>query len=85
MKDNLDQECVKRGFISLEGRIGTISFDFPGKMTVFPVWSLLFHLSLLKIWLSHSQKIIFFQLAIIGLFLQKFNNFIFKIVNLVAI
>ena len=34
MKDDLGQECVKRASI-LQGKIGTIAPNFPGKMTVF--------------------------------------------------
>ena len=59
MKDNLDQECVKGGLLSLQGKIGTISFDFFGKMTVFPALTLLFRLPLPKIWLSYPLKIMF--------------------------
>ena len=70
MKDNLGQECVKGGLLSFQSKIETISPDFPRKMTVFPVLTLLFHLSLPKIWLSHP-KIIFLKLAIIGLFTGK--------------
>ena len=33
MKDNLSQEYVKRGLLSFQGKIGTITPDFPGKMT----------------------------------------------------
>ena len=51
MKNNLGQEHVKR-----EGKIRKTAPDFPGKMTVFPVLTLLFHLSLPKIWLSYSHK-----------------------------
>ena len=36
MKDNLDQECVKKRLLSFQGKIGTLVPDFPGKMTVFP-------------------------------------------------
>ena len=35
MKDNLDQEFAK-GVLFSQGKTGTISPDFPGKMTVFP-------------------------------------------------
>ena len=56
MKDNLGQECVKGGLLSFQGKIGTIAPDFPGKITVFPVLTLLFRLSLPKIWLSHPHK-----------------------------
>ena len=55
MKDNLDQECVKGGLLSFQGKIETIASDFPGKMTVFSSFDSTFHLSLPKIWLSHPN------------------------------
>ena len=61
-KGNLGQECVKRGLLSFQGKIGTIVPDFPGKMTVFPVLALLFYLSLPKILHSHPYKIYIFGL-----------------------
>ena len=30
-KGNLDQECVKRGILSFQGKIRTIALGFPGK------------------------------------------------------
>ena len=63
MKDNLGQECVKGELLSFQGKIETISSDFPGKMTVFPVLTLLFHLSLPKIWLSHPNKNYIFEMS----------------------
>ena len=71
MKDNLGEECVKGGLLSFQDKIETTASDFPGKMTVFPVLTLLFHLSLPKIWLFHPNKIIFLKSAIIGLFTGK--------------
>ena len=56
MKDNLGQECVKGGLLSFQGKIETVAPDFPGKMTVFSSFGLLFHLPLPKIWLSHPNK-----------------------------
>ena len=35
MKDNLGQECVKEGLLSFNGKIGTISSDFPEKSDSF--------------------------------------------------
>ena len=63
MKGNLDQECVKRGLLSFQGKIGTISPDFPRKMTVLRVFALLFHLSLPKIWYSHLYTIYIFGMS----------------------
>ena len=36
-KGNLGQECVKRRLLIFQGKIGTTSSDFPGKMTAFQV------------------------------------------------
>ena len=55
IKDNLCQECVKEGLLSLQGKFETIASDFPGKMTV-SILALFFHLSLPKIWLFHPDK-----------------------------
>ena len=72
MKENLGQEHVKMGILSFQGKIGKIAFDFPGKMTFFPVLTLLFHLSLPKIWLSHPHKSYIYEMSkIIGLFAGK--------------
>ena len=35
MNENLGQERVERGFLSFQGKVGTIAPDFPGKVTVF--------------------------------------------------
>ena len=57
MKKNLDQEHVKRGLLIFQGKIRKIVPDFPGKNdSFFPVLTLLFHLSLPKIQLSHLHK-----------------------------
>ena len=48
-QSSLGQECVKRGLLSFQDKIGTIAPDFPGKMRVFPVLALLFHLSCLHL------------------------------------
>ena len=63
MKDNLGEECVKGGLLSFQGKSGTTVSDFSGKMTVFPVWTLLFCLSLPKIWLSHKHKNYIFEMS----------------------
>ena len=62
MKDNLDEECVKRAFYPSREKIGTTDPDFPGKMTGFPVLTLLFHLCLPKIWHSHLHKNYIFEM-----------------------
>ena len=62
MKDNLGQECVKGGLLSLQGKIGAITPGFPGKMTAFPVLTVLFRLSLSKMWLSHLHKNYIFEM-----------------------
>ena len=61
MKGNLGQECVKRGLLSYQGKADTIDPDFLGKMTVFSVLVLLFHLSLPKIWSSYSCRNYIFE------------------------
>ena len=61
IKENLGQERVKRGLLSFQGNIGTISPDSPREMTVFSVLFLLFCLSLLKTWLTHLHKVIFLK------------------------
>ena len=66
MKDNLGQECIKGGLLSFQSKIETIetiALDFPGKMTVFPVLTLFFHLSLPKIWLFHPNKNYIFEMS----------------------
>ena len=63
MKNNLGQECVKEGILSFQGKSGTTAPDFLGKMTVFPVLTLLFCLPLLKIWLSHPRKNYIFEMS----------------------
>ena len=63
IKDNLSQECVKGGLLSFKGKIETIAPDFPGKITVFSVLTLLFHLSLSKIWLSYPNKNYIFEMS----------------------
>ena len=42
MKDNVGQKCVKGELLSFQGKIETIAHDFLGKMTVFPLLTLLF-------------------------------------------
>ena len=62
MKDNLDQECVKGGLLSFQGKIETIAPDFSGKNdSVFLVLTLLFHLSLPKSGFPTQTKIIFLK------------------------
>ena len=56
MKSNLGQEYVKGKLLSFQGKIGTIAPDFRGKMTVFPSFGPIFHLSLPKIWHSRPHK-----------------------------
>ena len=71
MKDNLNQERVKGGLLSFQGKIGTIALDFLGKMTVFSSFDPTFPPVPPKIWFSYHTKIIFLKLAIIGLFARK--------------
>ena len=85
MKKSLGQEHAKSGLLSFQGKIGKIPPDFPGKITVIPVLTLLFHLSLPKIWLLTHTKITFLKWKNNrATLLEKFHNVIFKIVDLVA-
>ena len=63
MRDNLGQECVKGAPLSFQCKIETITSESPGKKTVFSSFTLLFHLSLLKIWLSHTKKNYIFEMS----------------------
>ena len=56
IKNNLCQKCVKERHLSLQSKFETIAPGFLGKMMVFSSFSLLFHLSLPKIWFSHPHK-----------------------------
>ena len=72
----------KRVLISFLGKIGTIVPDFPGKMTVFSSFDPTFPPVLAQnLALPSTQNYLFD----IGLFPKKFQNVIFKIMNLVAI
>ena len=63
MKENLDQEHVESGLLSFQRKIGTASPAIPVKIPVFLVLTLLFHPSLLKIWLSHLNKDYIFEIS----------------------
>ena len=63
MKENLGQEHVERRILSFQGKIETIFPAIPGKMTAFPVLTVLFHPSLPKIWLSHLHKNYIFEIS----------------------
>ena len=63
MKNNLGQECVKEGPLSFQGKIGTISLDFPGKVTVFLALTLLSTFHLPKICHSHPNKNYIFKMS----------------------
>ena len=63
MKENLGQECVKKGLLSFQGKNWNNFPDIPGKMTVFSVLTLLFHPFLPKIWLSHLHKNYIFEIS----------------------
>ena len=62
LKGNLDQEHVKGGNPSFQGKNWNNFFAIPEKMTVFPVLSLLFNPSLPKIWLPHLNKNYIFEI-----------------------
>ena len=62
-KSNLGQECVEGELLTFQDKIGTIAPDFPGKIRIFSVLDLLFHLFLPNIWHSHPYKIYIFELS----------------------
>ena len=71
----LGQEHVKRGLLSFQDKIGTIAPDFPGKNDSFnPVLTLLFCLSLPKIWLFRLHNIYIFEMS--GNRAIRWNGFI---------
>ena len=72
MKDILGQECVKRGLLSFQGKIGAIVPDFSRTITVFssldPAFPPVPEMSNNRVYSP-----------------ETFHNVIFKIVNLVAV
>ena len=60
---HLGQKYVKRGLLSFQGKIRAIATNFHGKITVFPVQVLHFHLSSLKSGVPTNTKIIFFEIS----------------------
>ena len=63
MKENLGQEHVEGGLLSIQGKIAIILPATPRKVTFFPVLILFFHPSLPKIWLSHLNKSYIFEMS----------------------
>ena len=63
MKENLDQEHVKRGPLSFQGKNGKIFPAIPGKITVLSALTLRFHPALPKILLSHLNKNYIFEIS----------------------
>ena len=49
------------GACMFQGQIGKIAFQTLGKLGNFPVLALFFHLSLPKLWLTHSHKNYIFE------------------------
>ena len=45
-----------RGILTIQGQTVKIPLQSPGKLSIFPVLFLFFHLSLLKIWQAHPHK-----------------------------
>ena len=64
MKDNLGQERVEKGIeVSFQVKNWNNSPDIRGKMTIFPVLTLLFQPFLPKIWHSHPNKNYIFEIS----------------------
>ena len=57
LEENFSKEHVERGFYLFRAKIETISLDISGKVTFFLVLTVLFHLSLPIIRLSHLKKL----------------------------
>ena len=56
-----------RGDLTIQGQMVEIPFQSPGKLSIFPVLSLFFYLSLPKIWHAYPIKILFPKLTRIDL------------------
>ena len=63
------------GILSIQGQTVKIPLQSPGKLSIFLVLSLVFHLSLPKIWQVHPHKIIFSKLTRTDLLLYKVQGF----------
>ena len=61
--------------LTIQGQMVKIPFQSPGKLGIFPVLSLFFHLSLPKIWQARPIKIIFSKLTKTDLLLHKTLEF----------
>ena len=71
MKGYLGQECVKRGLLFFQGKIGTITPDFPEEMTVFQFFPYFSTCPSLNSGIVTYTKFIFLDCAIIGPFARK--------------
>ena len=63
MKDSLGQEHVKRGSYPSRAKLAKLLLISLENDSFFPVLTLLFHLSLPKIWLSHPHKNYIFEMS----------------------
>ena len=50
------------GVLTIQGQMIEIPLQSPGKLSIFPVLSLYFHLSLPKIWQAHPHKHFIFEI-----------------------
>ena len=48
--------------LTIQGQMVKVPFQSPGKLGIFPVFSLFFHLSLPKIWKAHPHKNYIFKI-----------------------
>ena len=63
------------GVFTIQGQTVKIPLQSPGKLSIFPVLSLFFHLSLPKIWQAQPHKIKFSKLTRMVLLLHKVKGF----------
>ena len=64
-----------KGVLTIQGQMVKIPLQSPGRLGIFPVLSLFFHLSLPKISQAHPIKILFSKLTITDLLLHKVWGF----------
>ena len=71
----MSQKVEMRGVCMFQGQIAKFAPKSPGKSGIFLVLTLFFLMSLPKIWLTHTKKITFLELARIGLSFHKAGHF----------
>ena len=61
-EDIWGQNGKMEGALTIQGQTVKIPLQSPGKLSIFPVLSLFFHLSLPKIWRAHPHKSYLFKI-----------------------